>query len=75
MNVKVSIYLDEQDLEELPWLGKFKIKELFGSLYINGNRLKTLNGVPKIIHGDFIATENLFENLNGMPEVDGLKEI
>ena len=31
VNIKGSIYLDGQRLKELPWVGKYKIKELFGS--------------------------------------------
>ena len=75
VNVVGSIYIDEQGLDKLPWVGRFTIKELFGSLYINGNNLKSLDGVPSVIHGDFIASDNPFESLDGMPEVDGLKEI
>jgi len=75
VNVIGSIYLDEQDLDALPWIEKYDVRELFGSLYINGNRLTTLNGVPKIIHGDFIATGNKFSSLDGMPEVEGFSEV
>ena len=75
VNVVGSIYLDCQGLSKFPWAGKYRIKELFGSLYINDNELTSLEGVPEIIHGDFIATGNRFENLDGMLEIEGLKEV
>jgi len=72
INVYGSLYLDEKGLSEFPWKNKFKIKELFGSLYIQYNNFKNLDGCPEIIHEDFDCSNNPIENFSNMPKVDGI---
>lgn len=71
INVYGSIYLDEMNLKEFPWKNKFKIKELFGSLYIPYNQFENLEGCPQIIHGDFDYSNNPINDFSTMPIVDG----
>lgn len=71
INVYGSIYLDEMNLSKFPWNDKYIIKELFGSLYIQYNNFKNLDGSPKIIHGDFDFSNNPLEDLTQMPKVEG----
>lgn len=76
VNIDGNLYLDELNLNEFPWKDKFKIRELFGSLYIQGNNFENLDGCPEIIHGDFDCSNNpmstKIENLNiNLPKVDG----
>lgn len=72
INVYGSIYLDEMNLTKFPWKDKYKINELFGSLYIQYNNFKNLNGCPKIIHGDFDCSGNHITDISNMPKVDGI---
>lgn len=72
VNVYGSIYLDELNLTKFPWKDKYNIKELFGSLYIQYNNFKNLDGCPKIIHGDFDYSNNPINDLSNMPKVDGI---
>jgi hypothetical protein len=71
VNVYGSIYLDELPITEFPWKDKFKVKELFGSLYIQFSSIKSLKNCPEIIHGDFDYTEVQLENLENFPKVNG----
>ena len=75
VNVIGDIYLDDAGIEVLPWIGKYKVKELFGSLYVSGNKLVSFEGFPEVIHGDLITSGNNFKNLENMPKVDGYKDI
>lgn len=72
VNIYGSIYLDELGISQFPWKNKFKIKQLFGSLYIQYNLFESFENCPEIIHGDFDYSNNPIKSFNHFPKVEGI---
>ena len=70
VNVRSSVRLCDKlaNLSKLP----LNFNEIDGNFDISDNELVSLEGSPKIVHGDFLAFKNEITSLKGGPkEVDG----
>lgn len=67
VNVYGDIYLDDQNLTELPWKRQYIVQYLYGSLYLSNNNLKDFENFPKYIEGNLELANNPIESFNNFP--------
>jgi len=67
IDVDGDVSLGNFDLPHIP----FKFNKVSGDFYISHNRLKTLDGAPKIVGGGFYCSGNGLTSLEGSPQTVG----